>query len=392
MPPENPPVAKNDPMAAAAVDHALMGARYYLALRDLEQAEKQLALADEHAANAPDKKADILRVKSLAHYVKLFWQAVRDAAEGLQPGEQVTIAGIVVGVVEITPESIILRQAGQNITHYYRDMKTGLAEGLAERVLRKGDPAAELIWGAFKVVNPTSDRAQARNHWQTAQQFGAGEQAAELMPELDITVPDGFDPSKPPMVASIPGPMPKSTPSPMPQPESRFPVPPAAALNKLIADLKSDRQADFAEARTAEQKVALAGKLQAEADGQTEDPSARLVLLAAARDLAAEAYDFPLASTIVERMSETHEVDTLAMRSAVLALAGRGADSAEPARQVVEEALALSDEARLHLRFDDALSILRNAQVIARKSRDTELVQSVTERLEEVTEERKLGR
>lgn len=173
--------------------------------------------------------------------------------------------------------------------------------------------------------------------------------------------------------------------------ENRLPVPPVSELNKLIADLRSSRQQEFVAARSPEEKAALAGKLQAEADGKMDDLQARLVLLAAARDLAAEAFNFSLAYQAVERMAETHEADTLEMRAGVLALAGRTADAGETAKSVVEQALTLSDEARLALRYNEALSILRNAQVIARKSRDNQLLQTVTQRLDETTEERKLG-
>jgi len=301
----------------------------------------------------------------------------------------VTIAGITVGVVEVQPDGVILRQNGQNVTHKYRDMRTGLALGLAERALRPGDAATELVLGAFKAVNPTSNRDEARNHWQTAQQLGADEQVTELLPELAVVVPDNFDPSKPAVAAGTPSPQPR--PRPVQRAANRLPVPAATELNKLIADLKSSRQQEFISARTADQKTALAGKLQAEADGLEGDPTARLVRLAAARDLAAEAFNFPLAYQIVERMAETHEADTLEMRAAVLALAGRTAESAETAKAVVDQALTLSDEARLALRYNEALSILRNAQVIARKSRDNQLLQTVTQRLDETTEERKLG-
>ena len=386
------PEPETNPAAVAAVDHALMSVRYFLARRDFEEAEKYLAVATTQSAEAPEKKADVIRVRALTHYVKSFWQAVRDSAQTLLSGEQVTISGITVGVVEVNAESLTLRQAGQNITHYYADMKSGLALGLAKLLFRDGDPANELILGAFKTVNPSSDRAEARTHWQTAQRLGASEQVAELMPELDIQVPSDFDPEKPAMVASIPTPMPMPTPTPMPvTPESKFPVPPTTALNKLISDLKSSRNDEFAAARSSDEMVALANKLQGEANSMADDPTARLVLLATARDLAAGANDFSLAFLLVERMTDTHEVDTLQMRADVLAQAGRGAETPESTKQIAQQAMALSDEARLELRFNEALSILRNAQVVARKSRDNDLIQAVTDRLDETTEEKKLG-
>jgi hypothetical protein len=377
------------------VDHALMSVRYYLARRDFDQATLQLAAAETATAKAPNKKADVQRVQSLAQYVTQFWDAVRAAVQPLESGEQLMIAGITVGVVEVQPDGVVLRQNGQNITHKYRDMRTGLAVGLAERSLQKGDAATELVLGAFKAINPTSSRDEARTHWQTAQQLGAEDQVTELLPELAVVIPDNFDPGKPAMVASTPSPTPTPSPQPRPRPSqrpaNRLPVPPAAELNKLIADLKASRQQEFVAARSADQKSALASKLMAEAEGLSSDPSGRLSRLAAARDLAAEAFNFALAYQIIELLADTHEADTLEMRAGVLALAGRTAEAGETAKAVVEQALTLSDEARLALRYNEALSILRNAQVIARKSRDNTLLQTVTQRLDETTEERKLG-
>lgn len=385
------PQMESDPAAEAAVDHALMSVRYYLARRDFDQADLQLAAAEAAATKAPNKKADVQRVQSLAQYVKQFWDAVRAAVQSLESGDQVTIAGITVGVVEVQPDGVVLRQNGQNITHKYRDMRTGLAVGLAERSLQKGDAATELVMGAFKAINPTSNRDEARTHWQTAQQLGAEDQVTELLPELAVVIPDNFAPGKPTMVAGTPSPQPQPRPRPAQRPANRLPMPSATELNKLIAELKASRQQEFTSARSAEQKTALASKLVAEAEGLSSDPSGRLTRLAAARDLAAEAFNFSQAYQIVELMADTHEADTLEMRAGVLALAGRTAEAGETAKAVVEQALTLSDEARLALRYNEALSILRNAQVIARKSRDNTLLQTVTQRLDETTEERKLG-
>src|SRR5690606_31036342 len=141
---------ESDPETEAAVDHALLSVRYYLAKRDLDQADLQLAAAEAALAKAASKRADMQRVKALTQYVKQFWEAVRTAAQSLESGDQVTIAGITVGVVEVLPDGIVLRQSGQNTTHNYREMRSGLALGLAERALRKGDAATELVLGAFK--------------------------------------------------------------------------------------------------------------------------------------------------------------------------------------------------------------------------------------------------
>ncbi len=385
--------------AVAAFDHALMSVRYFLGQRDFTEANARLKLAVAAQKQVPERAEDLRRVQLVAEYVEAFWRAAKEGGSRLVPAEQATIAGITVGVVEVGPESITLRQAGQNIVHSYQTMKGGLAVGLAERVLRKGDPAAELMLGAFKLISPPSKPDEAREHWLSAQRAGASEQVAQLLPELEVVVPDGFDPNKVQVASTTPDTMPAGTtpagtaptptpsPTPMPMPvDGKFPIPPAAALDPLIAGLRSSRTAEFSAATTAEAQLLLCDKLQEEAVNVGGDPTARLVLLATARDLAAQAGDFDLAFLIVEHIGETHAVDSLLMRNDVLTEAGKKTDAVDMAQLITEKALELSDEARLLERYTEALLILRNAQTPARKTRDPELLKTVGDRLKEVAE------
>src|SRR5262249_35192212 len=194
------------------------------------------------------RREEIERVRLLSHYVGEFWKAVKDECKGLDGGAALTIQGITIAFVEGNDDYVIFRRAGRNERHYFFPspngalMKTGLAQGLAELYLSKNNAVTSLILGAFKTVNPTSDRSEAKQHFETVQGMGTDDlkQTAKLMlPELAVSIP-----KEAPKLPEVSG-----GPTPMPEPSDGKPKPPTGdALVKAQDAIKAKFKSQLASA------------------------------------------------------------------------------------------------------------------------------------------------
>jgi hypothetical protein len=280
----------------------------------------------------------------------------------------------------------MFRRAGRNEKHYFFPspngplMKTGLAQGLAELYLAKNNPVTSLILGAFKAVNPTSDRAEAKQHFETVQGNGADDlkQAARLMlAELAVSIPKEL-----PKLPNVPG-----TPStPTPEPSEGKPKPPTGeALVKAQEAIKAKFKAQLASAVFEADKAAVAEKLHAAAETEELDAAGKYALLLQARDLAAEGRRPKLAMEIVGDIDQRFTIDLLTMKVDTLAAAVKGAgDDADANKEIAQTAATLADDAALMEKFAPAIRLAGLALQAARKAKDPELLKQAIAREKEI--------
>jgi hypothetical protein len=371
----DPPKTETNELIAAA----LMSARYLAAHRDLAKAKEMIALAQRNdRAGAHSKQ--ISPVVALVHYVDQFWKAVKDQCKDLPAGSSVTIQNITVGVVEAGPDYIILRRAGVNERHVFAEMKSGLAYGLAELYLKKGDAVSHIVLGAFLAVNPTSDRAQARQQWETALGLANDQLKSEirlLLPELDVKIPE--EPPK------LPGGANGKEGSPSKQPDDGRHAPPQGeVLAKAQAALEAKYKQQLAAAVFEADKVALAQKLKSDADEQDADPAARFVFLTKASELAGEGGNLKLATDAIDSLELTHAINAIGLKARAIGAVVKAAATPEASKAAAQAALALADEAVLLERYAEAMQLAVHARDAARKSKDNSLLKQCSLRIDEI--------
>ena len=148
-------------------------ARIAMSERRLETADGRLALAAK-VATSSEERTEIDRCRSLYTYLRQFWDATRQAALALGPGDQFDFRSIRVTVVRSRPEQLFLKARGKTAT-----MPTGreridaeLAVALAARGLEKSGPAAHACVAAFLALDRDGHLGQARQFCDFAGQRG----------------------------------------------------------------------------------------------------------------------------------------------------------------------------------------------------------------------------
>ncbi len=146
--------------------------------------------------------------------------------------------------------------------------------------------------------------------------------------------------------------------------EKKAAPPSAEALQKAEKTVKDLFKAEYAKTKTAD-RVMLATKLIEEADGTTDDPAAKFVLLREARDLAAKAGDAALAFRAVDALAAAFDVKVAAMKADALEVLAKGAIKMATAREIADAALAALDEAVASDDYDSAARIAKVAGTAA---------------------------
>jgi formylglycine-generating enzyme required for sulfatase activity len=156
----------------------------------------------------------------------------------------------------------------------------------------------------------------------------------------------------------------------------KLPVPEEASLEKAAKLARDSFKDDYAKAKTAAQKLAIAENLRKTARQGIADPAERFVLLRLARDIAVQAGDATAAFATIDEMAQTFAVDPLAMKSEMLAAM---ADKARPDSrgELADAAIALIPRAMEAENFDVAKELAATAGSLAGKMRDRELTQRV---------------
>jgi hypothetical protein len=180
--PENPMPAS--PQQLAALAEALTMGRTALTEQNFEEADKfiaqaaELALADEH-------QLMVARLRDVGNYVKQFRAAVEAGAKSLETKELQVGTSAFVSFVEVLPDRVIVRTAGQNRNYPYAELPPGLAQAIVDQQLDGSDPTSRVVKGAYYAV-ARGDRKtlleKAQTWWEEAQLGGVD--TSHLMPFL----------------------------------------------------------------------------------------------------------------------------------------------------------------------------------------------------------------
>lgn len=165
----------------------------------------------------------------------------------------------------------------------------------------------------------------------------------------------------------------------------KSPIPPEAARRQALELIKDLFGNEWENAKTFEQKRALATKLLESTDESTDDAN-RYVLLEVAQDVAAEAGDAELAFRVIDTTADRYDVDAFRLRGAVLSTAAKSATSREHRSAVARLSLQLIDQAVEEDDFVAAKYLGALAVDAARKARDYPLAKKILERNAEVEE------
>jgi hypothetical protein len=166
-------------------------ARTALAERNLDGADQALTKA-ESLAKLPEHRAKIARLKKLAYFTREFWNAVGKGLSGLKAGQEITIGGVTIIIVEADADRLVFRAPNEvrNRRYSRAEIPGGVAMAVANLWLNESDPTSRVVKGAAYAVETkgapaqVADRAaSARRLWQEAAQMGAD--TSDLMMTLD---------------------------------------------------------------------------------------------------------------------------------------------------------------------------------------------------------------
>jgi hypothetical protein len=187
--PSTPPVPADAPPTAeeiAVVDKAVAAARRAMVRGQVELAQEQLDLVTLEVSS-PALLERIERSAELVSMTTEFWKAVQESLKGLAGGDEISINGQTVVIVEINADQMTVRSLGKNRRYKMDEMPANLAFALAERWFKADEPSTPAFLGAWLVVHPQGDKAQARALW--AKAAAAGVDMTLVQPELDAAAP-----------------------------------------------------------------------------------------------------------------------------------------------------------------------------------------------------------
>jgi hypothetical protein len=200
-------------------------------------------------------------------------------------------------------------------------------------------------------------------------------------------------PKEPPADSPVPPPAEETSPtdSPALQPlEARSPVRPAvpdvAELEKARAAVREIYAAQFAAAKTPEQKSRLAGEILGQAQVTFDDPAGKYVLLDTARRVGEQAGDLRLTLRACDQLAESFDVSVIPLKESALDACRKTARQAAELQQLASESLAVADEAVKAGDYPAAQRLAAAAGEAARKSRDRDLALRAAARAKEINQ------
>ncbi|MBI2477391.1 MAG: hypothetical protein HYV60_01680 [Planctomycetia bacterium] len=169
--PEPTPEATSGPGDLRSLGQSLTTARAAIGELNFSVAEREIAKAlgivklDEH-------KAKIRRLQLLSDYVGRFQTAIGTTLGGVSAGDQIDLGdNKSFGIVEVTPELLVIRINGGNQSYPMAELPPGLATRLAEMSLDKAAPETIAMKAAVVSVNPkisASDLEKVGSWWKEA--------------------------------------------------------------------------------------------------------------------------------------------------------------------------------------------------------------------------------
>jgi serine/threonine protein kinase len=188
----------------------------------------------------------------------------------------------------------------------------------------------------------------------------------------------------PSTVGTNPSPTPAVVPAPTVAPPaakaSRLPVPDNAARVAAEKHYQEVYGADLVQAKSPEQKSALADKLLKQADATRDDPTFRYVLLQESLRLCADATDMALVERVIKSLSSAYVLDASEVWIDALEKVAQKSGTPQLSKRLVKAALRGVDEATADDNFELAERFQSIALATAQKSHEAALRKHVVER------------
>jgi hypothetical protein len=363
------PEAKSAPKPPAEplppASKSMQAARAVMKQRDVADARRHLDLAEKAAF--PKDREQLDRLLDVFNPWEAFWTAVRAGILECKQGDVLRAGDVSAEVVRSGEDGLVVRIGGVERKFTLKDMPAPLALTIADKKLPEN--MAGLLKAAFLTVDPKGDPRQAMKLCE--QSAGRGRPpstglAAELKEAL----------------AAKEAP-PEHTPTP-PKPPPRLPVPDAAAQQAAKRDVQEVFKARFAQARSPMEKGLLAGDLFREAKETKDNPAARFVLLALARDLAVTAGDPTRLRDVVLEMAKNYEIDPFEEQTRVLVEASESSLPSLVRASLAKAAIGLAQEAIQTDSYDAAAQLAKAgfsfaSKVMASKGRDPHTIRQANE-------------
>jgi hypothetical protein len=204
----------------------------------------------------------------------------------------------------------------------------------------------------------------------------------ELKPKADVTPgpetpnPEETAPKGNPDKGTV-NPVPDQTPK-EDTPVKKSPMPDQAQFQAMKGKILKIFQKEFADAKTAQAKLALAAKLDGEADASKGDPAERFALWRMAADKAAEAGDVSAAVDIIDKIDAQFDGDIEAIKYELLSAgAARATSTPEGARNLCETAMKLAAAAVAREDYDAASRYAKLATGSLRRVKDPQFSREV---------------
>ncbi len=163
------------PEEVAALAKTLKAAHDALQNRRYDEAEAELKKVAT-LPKLPEDHAKYERLTLLAGYAKNFQSALEQAVAGLHAGDEIEVgSSTIVGFVSAAKDSITLRVTGTNRTYALDSLPAGLAVAIADRWMKKDDPASLAMKGAYVATLKDIDeerKAKAREWLEEASKKG----------------------------------------------------------------------------------------------------------------------------------------------------------------------------------------------------------------------------
>ncbi|MFO0911923.1 MAG: hypothetical protein U0795_03120 [Pirellulales bacterium] len=169
-----------DPGQVGAIGRQLLEARQAAVGRDWDTARDRLAAAQQALKQAPAEDPAVRQLAEAAHRLAqliddavAYWRAVDQAWEKLQPTSELVIDDRPVAVVEVGPDEIVVRSAGQNRRFPRQKLPGKLARAIAASWLDPQRPDNLVLEAAFEALETDFASPRAAELWKAAERAGA---------------------------------------------------------------------------------------------------------------------------------------------------------------------------------------------------------------------------
>ncbi|MGI9470532.1 MAG: hypothetical protein ACR2NZ_03290 [Rubripirellula sp.] len=151
---------------------------------------------------------------------------------------------------------------------------------------------------------------------------------------------------------------------------TKTPPPSEEQQTKSLATIKSLFEAEYRQASSASQKLALAEELMSVGIATDNDPIGRFVLLKIARDIASQVGDIRLTEVAIEEIDQLYDADIPRMRLEAYQQLASSVHDQISQRQLVSKMSELIDELVIDNRLEQAMTLLDHAFFVVESMND----------------------